>query len=116
MALLRNENVGGLDVAMNYALGMRGIEGIGNLDSEREQGFRVQRFSVDPVAEGLTFQQFHGNKGAAIGFVDLIDGADVWMIESRGSFGFTLKTAKCLRIPGNIIPLELAGADDAGFA
>src|ERR1700733_14536526 len=40
MPTLGDENVGWLDVAVNDAFGMRGIEGVGNFDSERENQFR----------------------------------------------------------------------------
>jgi hypothetical protein len=33
----------------------------------------------------------HGNKGLAVAFVDVVNGADVGMIERRGSLSFTLE-------------------------
>jgi len=44
---LGDENVGGLDVSMNDALGVGGIERICDLDSERQHGFVVQWLSGD---------------------------------------------------------------------
>ncbi len=46
----------------------------------------------DELLEGLSFQQLHGDKVAAIGLPDLIDSADIRMIQGRGGPGFTLKT------------------------
>jgi len=96
-ALLGHKNICRLDVAMDHALGVCGIQGIGDLDSEREHGLDVQGLPVDPVFKRLAFQQLHGNEGAVTHFVDLIDGADVGVIESGSRFGFALEPAESLR-------------------
>jgi hypothetical protein len=41
LATLGHENVRGLDIAMNDALRVRGIQRVGNLDCEVEQGIRL---------------------------------------------------------------------------
>ncbi len=43
MSLRRDENVGGLNVAMNDAFSVRGIEGVGNFNAELQQQFELQR-------------------------------------------------------------------------
>jgi hypothetical protein len=57
----------------------------------------------DQVTKCLPLQQFHGNECLAIGFIDLIDGADVRVIKRRGSLGFALKAIKGLRVFCDII-------------
>ena len=38
-----DEDVGGLDVAVDDALGVGGVEGVGDFDGQREQGFVIER-------------------------------------------------------------------------
>jgi hypothetical protein len=38
LAALGNKNIGGLDIAMDDALGVRCVEGVGNVGSDWEQG------------------------------------------------------------------------------
>jgi hypothetical protein len=66
---------------MNDALGMRGIQRVGNLDAERQQRFQVQRIPVDAVAQGLAFQQLHHQGGLSVGGAHVVDGANVGMAE-----------------------------------
>jgi hypothetical protein len=106
VALLRHKNVGGLDIAMNDALGVRGIQCIGNLDSKRQQVLDIQRLSSDLVLQRLPFHEFHGNKCPIAHFIDLIDGADIRMIEGRGGFGFALKSAESLSVARDIVGQE----------
>jgi hypothetical protein len=40
---------------------------------------------------------------------NLVDGADIGVIQCRGSFGFALKTGECLRVFGYVLGQELEG-------
>jgi hypothetical protein len=51
----------------------------------------------------------NSDKGFAVLVVNFVDGADVRMIESRGSFGFALEAVEGLRVFGYIIGKEFEG-------
>ena len=89
---IRNEDVRWLDVSMDDALRMCCIERVGNLDAEIEHRFDLQRLSSDSVPECLPLQQFHGNEGSPIDFVDFVDRADVRVIQGRGSASLPAKS------------------------
>ena len=55
------------------------------------------RFS-QPFPERLAFQQFHGDKRLAFVFVDVMNGADVGVIESRRRLSFALKPLQRLTV------------------
>src|SRR5437867_1468969 len=78
---IRNEDVRWLDVSMDDALRMCCIERVGNLDAEIEHRFDFQRLAIDYVPERLSVQQFHCDEGSPIDLINLIDRADVRMIQ-----------------------------------
>ena len=45
--------------------------------------------------------------------VNLVDGADVWMVQRGGSLGFALEAAECLRVFGNVVGQKLKGDEAA---
>src|SRR5713101_6336180 len=94
---------------------MGSVQSIGDLDSQIEHRLDLQRLATDPAPEGLPLQQFHGDEGSSLGLVNLVDGADVRMIQCRGSLGFALKTAECLRVFGYVIGQELESNKPAEF-
>ena len=47
------EDVCGLDVSMDDALGMSRVESVGNLDAQFQHRFDLQRLARDPVPERL---------------------------------------------------------------
>ena len=51
MAALGDKNVCRLNVAVNDALRVRGVERIGDFCGERKQAFGFERFAGDQVAE-----------------------------------------------------------------
>src|SRR5437879_5759926 len=59
------------------------------------------------LAERLPLQQFHGNKGSPIGLVNLVDRADIRMIQGGRSFGLALKAAESLCVVGKVVGKEL---------
>src|SRR5208283_6056663 len=54
-------------------------------------------------------QQFHGDKGSPVGFVNLIDGADVGVVQRGCGLGFPLKTAQGHCVLGEVVGKELQG-------
>ena len=86
------EDVGGLDVAVNNALGVCGIERFGNFNREFQQLIGGKRPTQDALAQSLTFEQFHSDEVFAILLSDFVDGADVGMVKGRGSAGLAAKT------------------------
>jgi hypothetical protein len=61
------------------------------------------------VPERLPFQQFHGDEGSPIGLVDLVNGADVCMVQGGRSLGLPLETAEGLCILGEFVGKQLQG-------
>jgi hypothetical protein len=102
MAAFGHEDIGGLDVAMNNALRMSSVEGIGDFDGELQQDIGLKRVAGDLVLEGHAFEILHDDEGLAGGFVDFMDGADVGVIQRRGGAGFTLEAFERLRVGGDV--------------
>jgi hypothetical protein len=100
LAALGDEKVGRLDVAMDDPLGMGRVEGVGNLDGCIQHLFALHRFSGNQVLEGLALEQFHGDEGLAVVLVDLVNRADIRMVERGGGARFALKPLQCLGITG----------------
>src|ERR1700687_2480142 len=61
------------------------------------------------MPECLPLQQFHGDEVSSIGFVNLVDSADVRMVQRGRSFGFPLETAEGLCVVGQFVGKELQG-------
>ena len=96
LAALRNKNVGGLNVAMNDAFLVRGIQAVGNLDGVIDQlmqsaGRAVSCACLDPFAKRHALQQLHNDEGLAVVLAQLVDRADVGVVEGRGGARFALE-------------------------
>jgi len=61
------------------------------------------------VLEGLAVKELHGDEGAAVLFADVIDGADVGVIEGGGGFGFAAETFEGLAVAGGFFGEEFEG-------
>jgi hypothetical protein len=94
---------------MDDALRVCGVECVGDLNAQIEHRFDFQRLARDPIPERLTFQQFHGDEGSPIGLVDLVNRADVRVVQRGRGFGFPLEAAEGLRIIGEVVGQELQG-------
>ena len=92
MSALGDENVGGLDVAVNYPLGVRGVQRVGNFNPQLEDFVLGQRLSVDLGLERLAIHKFHGDKFEAVLLANVKNRADVGMIQRRGGLCFAAET------------------------
>jgi hypothetical protein len=61
------------------------------------------------MPQGLSFQQFHGDEGSTIAFVNLIDRADVRMVQGGRGLGFALETTEGLWVVGGVVGKKLQG-------
>ena len=79
---------------MDDAFGMGGIERVGDLRAEIEQRLEFHRLAVDPLLQRLAFQQLHGDEVASAVLPDLVDSADIRVVQSGGGARFALKTVE----------------------
>ena len=98
MAAPGDENIGGLDVAMDDALPVGGVEGVGDFDGERNEPVDFEGTAGNLVLEGDAVKVFHGDETLIAEFSDFIDGADVGMVQRGGGAGFAAKALEGLRI------------------
>src|SRR5205085_10521899 len=101
-----NEDVCRLDVAMNDALGMCGIERVRDLDTKLQYRPDFQPLRIHHVLECLALEQFHDNESAVLDFIDVIDRANVWVIKSGRSPGFASQALERLRRLGKLLRQE----------
>src|ERR1700678_1075439 len=109
MPAFRNKNVGRLDVAVHNALRVSRIQSIGDLDRQVAQNLSRNRFPGNAVLQSHAIKKLHGNEGRTVLVINLVDRADVGMIQCRSSFGLALKAQKRLRVFGDLIRQELQG-------
>jgi hypothetical protein len=91
------------------AFAVRGVERIGDLDGQPENGLDIQRLACDKLFERLPLQVLHGDKRLAFVLAEVVDGADVGMVERRSGACLTLKTFQRLRVRGELFRKKLQG-------
>src|SRR6516225_1477305 len=96
MAAIGDENVRGFDASMNDSLGMRGVERVGYIDRNVERLFQLHGTSRNRVLKGFAFQVLHSNEGSSVFFTDVVNGANIGMIECGRRLGFFPKSRECL--------------------
>ena len=86
-----HKDVGGLDVAVDDPGRVRGVERIRNVDADVEDELVRDRLRTDSMLERLSFQELHHDELLALELADVVDRADVRMIQGRSSPRFPLK-------------------------
>ena len=81
VAQRRCKNICWFDVAVNNSLRMRRCQSIGNLDPQRQHRFGLQRTSSNTLLQRGAFQEFHCNEGSAVFLANIVNRADVGMIQ-----------------------------------
>jgi hypothetical protein len=85
------------------------VQGIRDLDAQIEYRFDLHRLTRDHVPESLSLQQFHGDETSPIGLVNLVDCADVRVVQRGRSLGFPLETAEGLCVVSEFVRKEFQG-------
>src|SRR5271170_6652708 len=92
---------------MNDAFSMRRIEGVGDLDGEGQELLDIERPAGDAMLQRQAVEALHHHKGAVVFLANVVDGANVRMIQGGGRFGFAAKTFERLRITGDLFGKKL---------
>jgi len=96
-----DEEVRGLDVAVNDIFSVSGVQAVGDFNRQVQEAFRLHGLRVDDVLERAAIEEFHDDEAFAFVLSDFINGADVRMIEIRSGAGFSAEAFKSKRIAGS---------------
>ena len=94
---------------MNYPFGVGGIECVGDLECDLQHLAQWHAAADDAIFQSLAFEIFHGQKREALVFADIVNGANVWVIEGGGGAGFAAETIEGLRIVRGFFREEFQG-------
>jgi hypothetical protein len=81
VALRCDEHVGALDVAVHDALGVGGLDRLGDLPADVHRFGRRQRAAGQPVSQRDAVDERHGNEELAVVLGDFVDRTDVGVVE-----------------------------------
>ena len=110
MAAGGDEDVRRLDIAMHDALRMCRIERVGDFDAQLDDPVnfeRLERMPLDEMFERLPFEQLHHEELLPLVFADVIDRADVRVIQRRRRPSLALKALHGRRVPRQFRRQEL---------
>src|SRR5437762_3536536 len=113
MSTFGNEDVRRLDIPMNDTRRVRRIQRVCDLNRKRQEQICLQRTPGDAMLQHDAIQKLHGDERLLATFADLVNCADVGMVEGGGCASFTPETFQSLRITGNVVGQELQGDEAA---
>ena len=95
------------DIAMHDALGVRRIQRFGYINRNREQLFHLDGPIPDEMFQRLAFQVLHDNEGLVAFFADVINGADVGMVQGGRCLGLSPEASEGGRVAGDVFRKKL---------
>ena len=104
-----DKDIGGLDVAVHNAFAMRSIERIRDFDGQQEQLFIFQRTAGDDVFQCQAVQILHGDERPSLLLSDVVNGADIGMIQGGCRLSLALEAGQRLRITANVLRQKFKG-------
>ncbi len=104
-----DENVRRLNIAMEDSLRVRRMECVSHFNGQVQQYIGIDGFPGYAVLQRHTVQKFHRDEGPIPALSDLVDGADVGMIEGGSRAGLTPEAFQSLRIRRHIVGQEFQG-------
>ncbi|MGA9998599.1 MAG: hypothetical protein WBQ04_00625 [Candidatus Acidiferrales bacterium] len=86
------KNVRWLDVAVDDSFGVRCIQSVRNFNPQLQHLLKRERLATDAVLQRHPVQMLHGDKRLPVLLANLVDSANVRVIQGRSSFGLPLKS------------------------
>src|SRR5216684_5388932 len=109
VAAFGNEEIGWLEIAVNDALGVCSIESVGDFYANIEKLLQVKRPATQQMLESGPFEEFHGDERTPFEIANFVDSANVGMVQSGSSPGFTAESFEGLGIACEIFRKKLEG-------
>src|SRR6516162_1481529 len=100
MSIFGYKDICWFDVSMDDTLGVRCVQSLSHANRYIEQLFQFHRATGNNVLQSFAFQILHSDEGPTIFLANVINRANVRMIESRSSLGFPPKSLHCLSVVG----------------
>ena len=97
------KNIRRFDVAVHDALGMGGGQRVRHLHRDVQQVVKVQSLTMDSLLQALAFELFHDDEGVPVVVLNVVDGADVGMVELRCGARLSHKSFQRARIRGQVL-------------
>jgi hypothetical protein len=88
-AIRRQEDVGGLEIAMHDAAAVKNVDRVEDFEADIDRFLERHWTAVKMRGERLTVEQLHRDEELPVGLPNLVELADVRMIDARGEPRFT---------------------------
>jgi hypothetical protein len=92
---------------MNDSFRVRCIQAVGDPDRQVKNLIHVERLLLNAMLERLACEEFHRDKVLAFMLVDVMDGADVGMIDGGGGASFPLESVQRMTVFGKLLRQKL---------
>src|SRR6266852_9981882 len=107
MSTFGNEDVRRLDIPMNDTGRVRHIQRVCDLNRKRQEQICLQRTPGDAMLQHDAVQKLHGNESLAILLPDVVDRANIRMIQRGCGLRLPLETSQGLSVSGNLLRQKL---------
>ena len=77
---------------MNDAAVVCGGESVSDLQTDQQCSFQFERTTGNELAHVLAFNELHRDEVNTVNFVEIVNGADVWMVQRRRELCFSFKS------------------------
>jgi hypothetical protein len=102
-----DEDVGRLDVAVDDARGVSRIQSVEYFHGDGAQRLHIERTIADALLQRRSVQKLHGDEGAPVLLADVVDRADVRVVQRGGGARVAPEARPRARIRGELGGQEL---------
>ena len=98
VAVMRQHDVGGLEIAMHDARAVRGGQPGGDIARDARRLADGQRPALDALPQRLAVVERHRDEELAVPFADVVHRGDVGMVEGAGGLRLAQEAGACVRV------------------
>src|SRR5207253_5689276 len=84
-----------------------GFECLANVFRYVESFLEPKWPALDSILECFAFNEFEYEKPGVTGFFEIVNGSDVWVVQRREYFRFTLEPAHPILVPAELVRKNL---------